>query len=229
MVACSRDAAGFLFPRKQIEAKHVTILYNGINIKRFAFDSSRRIVQRQQIGKEDALILGTVGRLEEEKNLEFLLDCFSVFQKICPSAFLLIIGEGSLHNRIILKAQALGLISSVNLTGQVRHVEDYLCAMDVFVMTSWHEGMPMALLEAQCSGLPCVVSEGVPPESCCFGNVKRLALNADSQAWADAFAQAAHVDTSREEAFRRLIGTVDAETMGKTLCRLYEAGTQQER
>lgn len=174
MVACSKAAAYFLFPQKQIEAGRVTILSNGIELERFAFDQSRRAVQRQKLGKGDAWIIGAVGRLEEEKNLEYLLCCFAVFQKACPDALLLLVGEGSLRGKLEQKARELGLGPRVAFTGRVQNVEDYFCAMDLFVMPSRYEGMPMALLEAQCSGLPCVVSDGVPPESCRFGNVTRL-------------------------------------------------------
>ncbi len=229
MVACSKSAAYFLFPRKQIETGHVMILSNGIDLERFAFDASRRAVQREKLGKGDAWIIGTVGRLEEEKNLEYLLHCFAAFQKVCSNALLLLVGEGSLHDELAKKARALGLEPRVILTGQVQNVEDYLCAMDLFVMPSRYEGMPMALLEAQCSGLPCVVSDGVPAEACRFGNVIQLAPKADCKVWADTFGEAVHMTQIRQEAFRNLIGVADVETMGKALCALYEDDMDCER
>lgn len=99
-----------------------------------------------------------------EKNHTFLLDIFSECVNIVPNARLLLVGDGEGRTQIQEKAKSLGLEEKVIFTGVRNDVADLLQAMDVFVFPSLYEGVPVTMIEAQASGLPCVISDGVPKD-----------------------------------------------------------------
>lgn len=227
MAACSKEAASFLFLPADIKSK-VWIIANGVDTQKFKFNQKNRDELRMRLGWEDALVVGAVGRLEQEKNMEFLVRCFARVAQQEERARLLIVGDGTQKNE--LKAQAekeLGArAQKVCFAGYTENVEDYLCAMDVFVMPSLFEGMPMALLEAVCSGAACVVSKNVP-ELPCGGNVIRLGLEEKTEIWAQAILNAPQQQGERDAAYQRLEGTADIAAMSGRLAQLYRQATEE--
>lgn len=181
--ACSQPAAEFLFPKGQT----YRWIPNGIDVERFRFQAVGRKEQRQALGlTENQLLVGTVGRLSEEKNHRFLLEMFCELQKVQQDSVLLLVGEGRLEARLKQQAEELGIAQKVIFYGPSHHVERLLWAMDVFVFPSHMEGLGIAAIEAQAAGLPVVCSEGVPPEALVADQVIQLPLSAGAKAWADA-------------------------------------------
>lgn len=161
--ACSEQAGIRLFGRKTWEAKGM-LIPNGVETSAFAFRKEDRKLIRSRYGLEDRFVIGHAGHLNSVKNQKFLLELLPELLKIRPDACLLLLGEGEDRAMLECRIRELGLENQVILTGNVDDVAAHLSAMDVFALPSLYEGMPLALLEARCNGLPCVISEGVPGE-----------------------------------------------------------------
>lgn len=160
--ACSEYAGRWLFGRKAMEQGKVTIFNNAIDLDKFKFDPVVRDEVRKELGLEGKFVIGHVGRFCYQKNHEFLID---VFQEVCkqePNAVLLLVGDGEDRARIEEKARKLS--GEVVFLGNRTDVHRLYQAMDVFVLPSRYEGLPVVGVEAQAAGLPCVISDAVTRE-----------------------------------------------------------------
>lgn len=142
---------------------------------------------RGQFGLDGVPVVGHVGRFEPQKNHRFLLEVAARLVWRRPEVRWLLVGEGPLRREIESQAQRLGLAGRVCFTGLREDVPALLsAAMDAFVLPSRHEGLPVALLEAQAAGLPALVSTAVPREAAAVtGAVEFLPLAAGPDAWAE--------------------------------------------
>lgn len=178
--ACSQEAGDWMFP-----GQSVTVVKNGIETGGFRFSPVTRNAVRTELGIQNRLVIGHTGRYMPQKNHAFLLDVFAQIYKRNPNALLLLIGEGPLEHEIRKKATALDLIDSVRFLGIRKDVNRILQAMDVFVMPSLYEGLSLASVEAQASGLPCYFSDTVPRECKLTDTVTFLPLSASPAQWAE--------------------------------------------
>lgn len=179
-LACGEDAGKWLYRNKTF-----TTLKNGINVSNFKFvpDIRTEYRKRLQIGKDEILI-GHVGNFIEQKNHTYLIDIFQEVHQHEPNAKLLLISDGMLFSDIKEKVRKLQLDDFVIFLGKTMEVEKYLQAIDVFLLPSLHEGLPLVLVEAQASGLPCIVSETVSKEADLIGKCKYLPIGkADIKKW----------------------------------------------
>lgn len=164
-LACGEAAAIDGWGKNAVAKGKVTILPNAIDPERFKFSECARKEIRAKYGiKDDDFVIGHVGRFYPQKNHEFLIDVFSEVCKQKPNAKLLLLGDGPLQEKIRQKVETLGLVESVIFAGLQKDPAPFYSAMDVFAFPSLWEGLGIVLLEAQYSGLPCVVSEAVPKE-----------------------------------------------------------------
>lgn len=161
--SCSQSASDWLYGGA-IPKEKIKLINNTIDTKRFAFSPKIRERIREQLKLKDKFVIGNVGRLERVKNQRFLIEIFAEIHKEIPHASLLIVGDGSLREDLEKTAKELGIMDFVAFAGKKEDTESYYQAMDVFVLPSLLEGFPLVLLEAQCSGLKCICSEGVPQE-----------------------------------------------------------------
>ncbi|HWQ05655.1 MAG TPA: glycosyltransferase [Feifaniaceae bacterium] len=160
-MACGEAAGKWLF-----EDKPFTVLNNAIPVDHFHFDENKRAFTRGEYGiPTDAFVVCHIGTFNEQKNQRFLVEAFAELLKIKPNAFLLLIGEGKLKPACEERAETLGLRECVRFTGAIADISGALSAADVFALPSLHEGLPLTLIEAQCAGLCCVVSDRVTRES----------------------------------------------------------------
>lgn len=145
------------------DARRVAIVYNGIELDRFA-GLTREEARRRLELPQGVPILGTVGRLDPIKNYPLLIEAFRRVRRDWPSALLLIVGDGPERGRLEELARALGLGESVRFLGQRFDVERILPALDVFALSSFSEGLPMTLIEAAAASVPIVATAvgGVP-------------------------------------------------------------------
>ena len=184
LCACGIDAAKWLYGEKAISEGMVTIIPNVIECPQFDFNKSTRERIRKQLHFDDnTLVIGCVARFSPQKNLLFLIDLFHALHQKCSHAKLLLLGDGELRNIITERIQQYGLMDSVILTGVVPNVTDYEQAMDAFIMSSFHEGLPLSLIEAQISGLKCFVSNGITRESDKTGLVTFIPLEKGPEFW----------------------------------------------
>lgn len=200
--ACSKLAAEWLFPSSVYRNKKYQILSNGINIEQFSFNEKKRKEIRRELNiSDDALVVGHVGRFMPQKNHSFLIDIFKEIHDKKKDSILLLIGDGPLQNSIKDKCRNIGLDNSVIFLGTTPVVEDYLQAMDVFLMPSLFEGLPITGIEAQANGLPCVISNTITEELAITDLVRYFPLSENTTKWADHVIEAATCgrrDCSRE-------------------------------
>ena len=184
--ACSETAAKFLFSKRCLEHKGFQFIPNGIDMERFRFDPAARMQIRKELGLENELLVGSVGRLCYQKNQDFLLDVFAELYRREPESRLLLVGEGEAETGLRQKAERLGIAEAVIFYGTSSRAERLLWAMDVFAFPSRFEGLGIAAIEAQAAGLPVVASEGVPEETRITPPFQRVELGAGPAQWAEA-------------------------------------------
>ena len=174
-----------MFDENAAHDGRVKIINNGIETERFAYNPGARREVRDELGLGGRLAVGHVGRFMKQKNHEFLLVIFSEVIKKRPDAVLLLFGEGELMEQIRKKAGSMGLSESVRFLGQRPDMNRYYQAMDVFLLPSLHEGLPVSGIEAQASGLPVITSDAVTEELKILDQVRFLSLDAPPSKWAD--------------------------------------------
>lgn len=172
-LACSSKAAEWLFSKNSIN--NVKIIKNGIDVKKYLFSDKKKYKIRKQYNISlNATVLGFVGRFSHQKNLPFLVDIFYDYQKLNPDSYLLLIGNGAQKNIIQQKVNNKNIKDKVIFTGEKINVADYFCAMDIFVMPSYYEGLPIACVEAQASGLNVFISNTISSEVKLLSSLKQF-------------------------------------------------------
>jgi glycosyltransferase EpsF len=200
--ACSEYAGRWLFGDKLYDSGGVRLIKNAIDTPKFMFDPQIREEVRARLGVAGSLVLGHVGRFTPQKNHAFLLDIFSRVHAARPDSVLLLIGGGQAEGELRNKAERLGLAGSVRFLGVRDDVHRLLQGFDVFALPSLYEGLPVAGVEAQCAGLPCVMSDRITAEALIGGSSVRLPLEAGCEAWARMILQKA-AQAHRPEESRR--------------------------
>jgi len=181
MIAVSDLAGKWLFG-KNTEFQTIN---NGIDIDKFRFNREKREKIRREMKIEDKYIVGNVGAFLYAKNHRFLVKVFYELVQKKPEAVLLLIGTGSMKEEILNLVNEMGLQQKVYFLGRRTDVSDLLSVMDCFLFPSLYEGFPNAVLEAQCSGLPCVISDNITDEVVLAENCIKLSLNLSLQQWAN--------------------------------------------
>ena len=162
--ACSKAAGKFLYGKKAFYENRVFVINNAIEIDKFKYNENIRNKVRKELNLEEKFVIGNIGRFAKQKNHKFLIDIFYEVKKKKENAFLLLIGEGDLRESIEKKIEKLNLRNSVLFLSSRKDVNEILQGMDVFVLPSLYEGLPVSVIEAQTSGLPCIISNKVTDE-----------------------------------------------------------------
>lgn len=184
LLACGEVAGKWMFCGADFK-----ILNNAIDTKKYIFSPAKRRQIRSQFGiKEDEFVIGHVGRFSPVKNHRFILDVFCAIQEQCK-AKLLLIGDGPLRTTIERKVKKLRVDNKVIFTGIRDDVTDLLQVMDIFILPSIYEGLPLTIIEAQAAGLPCFISDKVPLECKITDLVQQIPVNAGIKAWIDSIMQ----------------------------------------
>lgn len=180
--ACGEEAGKYYFHDKWQESGFV--MHNAVDLSRFSFHEEDRKRIRAEYNLEDKFVVGCVGRFMTQKNHERLIDIFAVVHKLCPESVLFLVGDGELHEKLKTKARALGIQESVIFAGLQKDTAPFYSAMDVHVMPSLFEGLPVSGIEAQVSGLTCVFSSAVTTEVYLPGFSHSISLNETNDNWA---------------------------------------------
>lgn len=203
LIGCGETAFRNTFGLEPSESKHI-ILNNAVDLARFAYDEETRKRIRTELGIGKECVVGHVGRYEDlaQKNQPFVLDVFENFIQKKPDSILLMIGEGKYREYVTKLAKDKGIRDRVVFTGAITNVNEYLQAMDYFVFPSLHEGLGISVVEAQASGLPCIVSKNVPKEACLTDKCRQIDLNKGAEYWADELIDMG-VNHYREDYYKR--------------------------
>lgn len=190
LFACGNDAGKWMWGNG-ITHRGFSIMPNAIDTSRFRFSKATREEVRQELTLGDSLVMGCVARFSHQKNHRRLLDIFKEVRDRKANAVLLLVGRGELLSDIQDYADKLGLASSVVFMGVRTDVDRLLNAMDVFVLPSHYEGLPVSLIEVQANGLPLIASSAVTQEAILLPSSCRLSLNLSNSDWADAIIRSA--------------------------------------
>lgn len=184
-IGCSYEAGLDRFGKRIVEGDSFSVLANGIDAHRYTCDPVSHEQAKAEMGLAGRPVLCHVGRLTPVKNHEFLFDVFEIVRMQCPQAVLILAGRGELKDSLRQSVVNRGLDDAVRFLGVVDNIPAVLRAADVFVFPSVKEGLPLAVVEAQASGLPTLMSEGVPASALMGGSACRIALEAGVEQWAN--------------------------------------------
>ena len=182
--ACSELAGRYLFGNKTFDQGKVTIINNAIDINKFKFNEEFRSQIRKKYNIENKFVIGHIGRFVTQKNHSFLIDIFYEYQMINPNSCLLLIGDGPLFNEIKDKVNKLNINDKVIFVGSCFDTEKYYSAMDLFLLPSLYEGLPVVGVEAQINGINCLFSDTITKEIKVTDNANFLSLKNSSKEWA---------------------------------------------
>ncbi len=164
VVICDSHAvANVMLTRQKINPGKIKVILNGVDVD--APFMSKDGALKEELGFEEKLVIGTVARLDPIKDHKGLISAFILVKEKFPDAFLLLVGDGPMRKELESLIHQKGLSESVMITGMVSDVKQYLHLMDIFVLSSFSEGLSMALLEAMAHGRPVVATHvGGNPE-----------------------------------------------------------------
>lgn len=180
LFACSEEAGKFAF-----KGKKFGIVQNAIDSQKFIADANIREEIRKALRVENKFVVGHVGRMQPEKNHNFLIDVFAEIKKKKLDAELILVGTGPLEEKVRSKVADKGLTESVQFLGNCKDMNRIYQAMDVFVFPSLFEGLGIVAIEAQAAGVPIVCSEGLPPETDITPIYRKLMLSDGTEKWAE--------------------------------------------
>lgn len=222
-LACSENAGRWMFGDKCVRNGRVKIIKNAIDTDAFVFNPEWRKSLRGELHIGNNVVYGCVGRLENQKNHKFLIQVFSKIKQSQSDAILLLVGDGSLEKILKKQVDDAGLTDSVIFTGFKTNRNQYMSAMDSFIVTSFYEGFSIVTIEAQAAGLPCFVPTGVIPYETKITNLITFIDPSDSAAsWADKILSVGCVE--RHNMSEAIIKSgCDMETMIKELTNVYKS------
>ncbi|MEO8725227.1 MAG: glycosyltransferase family 1 protein [Acidobacteriaceae bacterium] len=184
-IAVSGVAGDSLFHKNWRSDAKWSIQPNGIDVDRFRAVGNRAAAPASLGIPQTAFVVGHVGRFVEAKNHRFFIEIAQQLSRLQPHAHYLLVGDGPLRKEIEIAVAHKGLAGKFTFAGVRSDVPSLLGCMDVFLFPSQYEGLPLALLEAQAAGIPCVISDRISPEADAgIGGVYELALSEPSQSWA---------------------------------------------
>ena len=198
---------------KRYGIKKYSIIRNGIDSKRFTNVDKNKI--RQELGISiNTTVIGCVGRFDKIKNHQFLVRLFTEYLKENNNAILMLVGEGQEQENIKNQAKDLGIEKKLLFTGLRSDIERMYYAMDIFMLTSFHESSSIVTVEAQMAGVRCVIADSIPADAVVTNQVNRISLDAPTATWIAAMKNEIPHDNP--------IGTLDTFSMTTTIESLKE-------
>ena len=219
-VACGKSAGEWLFGKKTFAEKG-QIIYNGIQLSDYAYSKENRDKIRNQYGIGDKLVLGHVGHLAPVKNQAFILKLLFEMLQYDNNLIAFLIGDGPDRNKLRDQIRQFGIEDNVILTGNVTNVGEYMSAMDVFLFPSLYEGMPLALVEAQTNGLPCIISDRVPEDVYLTNLISKRSIEEPEANWIESIHSSEREEPEKYERIIREKG-FDIRDMLNSIYALYE-------
>lgn len=178
--ASSSNAGEWLFGLN----KQFNVINNSIDAQSFTYKKDIRIIKQNELGITDKLVIGHIGNFSKAKNYPFLLNIFQSLHLKRENSVLILIGNNT-YPDIENNVKKMGLEKSVIFTGVRSDIPELLQAMDVFVFPSLHEGLPVTLIEAQASGLQCVISDTITHETQITDMIEFISLKNTPDYWAE--------------------------------------------
>lgn len=221
IVGCSEKAGEYMCG-KRLFREHGTVLPNYVNTDEYSFNAERRLQKRKELGFTNELLVGHTGSIYWIKNQTFLVSLLARLLELRPDARLMLIGEETDKGETRALAERLNVADKVMFMGSRDDIPDLLCAMDIFMFPSRFEALPIAPIEAQAVGLPCIVSTGVPEEIKVTDSFARLSLDAPAEQWIEKIAEFSAFDRTKSD-LTELKARYSAQSIARKLNALYES------
>lgn len=183
---CSELSGRWLFGNRTYDEGKVYLLNNAIDLEKFTFNNKIREKKREALNlKDNALVIGHIGRFVGQKNHDFLVDIFHEIRKRNKEAILILVGQGPLTEQIKAKVDKLQLTKYVKFLGQRNDANELYQAFDVFLLPSLYEGLPVVGIEAQATGLLCIFSDAMTKETKVLDTTTFVSLNQSPEKWSE--------------------------------------------
>ena len=218
-LACSEEAAKWRFGNRFVKKNEVEVIYNGIDLEAYRYDKQLSVNMKKSFGVENKIVIGHIGRFNQQKNHDFLIDIFYEYHKTHSDAVLILIGKGELEKAIRSKVSRLGLDNDVKFFGVRDDIPKILQAMDVFVFPSLYEGLGIVLIEAQAASLPVVTNKAIPKIAIVSDLVRMLPIDNPSR-WCREIDEALRMDRSNA-VFNDGLDKFDIKAVAKRLQEIY--------
>jgi glycosyltransferase EpsF len=199
LLACSEHAGRWLFGDKAFDKGRVKVIRNAIDANRFRFNLQTRERVRRDLGISEKLVIGHAGRFVTQKNHLYLLDIYKEVHDQRQDSILLLVGDGELRASVAERVRQFGLTDSVLFLGLRDDYHELYQAMDVFVLPSLYEGLPVVGVEAQCTGLPCLFSNRITKETISGRLSEMASLENGAKEWARVIIRQSSINGREEE------------------------------
>lgn len=180
--ACGEAASEYLFGKKPKQQVH--LLHNAIDLDLYAQTEERRQSVKKRFGLSEKTVIGHVGRFTEQKNQGFLIEIFKKYSELNPNSCLMLIGDGPLKNAAEQAVVDNEIKDKVLFLGSRQDVHELLGAMDLFVLPSLYEGLPLVLIEAQAAGLGILASDVIDRHVDICGGIQFFGIDQSPEKWA---------------------------------------------
>lgn len=163
--ACSQLAGEWKFPESVIKNNELIVIKNGIDTNKYRFSSSTRNEIREKLNiKENEITFLHVGRFDKYKNHAFILELLNDIKEKYPDFRFILVGEGETKENFEKAVSQMGLLDHFIFLQGIDYVNEVMMASDVFLFPSLLEGLPMALIESQATGLLSICSDSITKE-----------------------------------------------------------------
>lgn len=179
-LACGEEAGKFMHGKNEF-----TVINNGVELEKFRYNANSKKELKEQYNLSDKTVIGHIGSFNDAKNQDLLIEVIKEILKTNPNYALVLVGDGERKELIAQKAKDMGIEDSVIFVGKTDKVAEHLSMFDIFALPSFFEGLPLVLVEAQASGLRCVVSDCVTTEADKTGNMTFLPIDNGSEIWVE--------------------------------------------
>lgn len=221
---CSRAAGYWLFPKALVDSEAFDVIYNAVDLSKFRFDTKLRYKVRAQYNVEDCLVIGHVGNFCYPKNHLYLIKIFAELIKKEPNARLVLVGDGPDFIKIEEQVKQLELTEKVMFLGKCNNVSELYQMMDIFLLPSNFEGLPIVGVEAQGTGLKCLFSDTITDEVKLTKEARFFSIKGSVQPWVECILKEKDYDREKnilleyqtcydlkkqEDAYRKIIIELD--------------------
>ena len=180
-LACSDHAGKWLFGKKEY-----TVILNGFDYSKFLYDKEARASIRRELRIGQDLIIGHIGRMNNQKNQEYLLKVFAAVCRKRKDVLLMLVGVGPNFEEVKKLVEGDKNREKIILYGETTTPEKLYSTFDIFAFPSKFEGFGMVMTEAQVNGIPCIASTNVPDEVVISDKISFLPIGIDDvDLWAD--------------------------------------------
>jgi glycosyltransferase involved in cell wall biosynthesis len=226
-LAVSKDIMDLRLRHEHTPASKIRIVFNAVDPARFDSDEATRVRKRIELGLDNSFIIGTIGRLVDAKSYDFLLEATARISKQRPDLSVIVVGEGELLDDLKRLRDSLDLARTVHFLGKRTDIPDLMAAMDLYVISSKREGLPVTLIEAMMAGKPIIsTAVGGIPDAISHGVDGLLVKPGDEEGFGrtilDLAGNAAEMDRLGRNARKKAIARYSPGTVLRQLEEIYE-------